>query len=96
MKKKSSLEKQKEQPSECDVCKRCKLNVNQQNEEFISKEELDKRNGIAEGKNGYFTLYLQSRKSFIKHIILKNCQICVYLLSQYISIISVRNRLERW
>ena len=67
MKKKSSLEKQKEQPSECDVCKRCKLNVNQQNEEFISKEELDKRNGIAEGKNGYFTLYLQL---FFKGIII--------------------------
>lgn len=50
MKKKSSPEKEKMQPSECDACKRCKLNVNQQNEEFISKEELHKRNGIAEGK----------------------------------------------
>lgn len=59
MKKKSSPEKEKMQPSECDACKRCKLNVNQQNEEFISKEELHKRNGIAEGKNDYFTLYLQ-------------------------------------
>ena len=55
MKKKSSPEKEKMQPSECDACKRCKLNVNQQNEEFISKEELHKRNGIAEGKNDYFT-----------------------------------------
>ena len=59
MRKKSSPEKEKMQPSECDACKRCKLNVNQQNEEFISKEELHKRNGIAEGKNDYFTLYLQ-------------------------------------
>ena len=50
MKKKSSLEKQKEQPSECDVCRRCKLNVNQQNEEFISKEELDKRNASPKEK----------------------------------------------
>ena len=58
MRKKSSPEKEKMQPSECDACKRCKLNVNQQNEEFISKEELHKRNGIAEGKNDYFTLYL--------------------------------------
>ena len=67
MKKKSSPEKEKMQPSECDACKRCKLNVNQQNEEFISKEELHKRNGIAEGKNDYFTLYLQL---FFKGIII--------------------------
>ena len=67
MRKKSSPEKEKMQPSECDACKRCKLNVNQQNEEFISKEELHKRNGIAEGKNDYFTLYLQL---FFKGIII--------------------------
>lgn len=67
MKKKSSPKKEKMQPSECDACKRCKLNVNQQNEEFISKEELHKRNGIAEGKNDYFTLYLQL---FFKGIII--------------------------
>ena len=67
MRKKSSPEKEKMQPSECDARKRCKLNVNQQNEEFISKEELHKRNGIAEGKNDYFTLYLQL---FFKGIII--------------------------
>lgn len=67
MKKKSSPEKGKAQPSECGVCKRCKLNVNQPNEEIINKEELDKRNGIAEGKNDYFSLYLQL---FFKGIII--------------------------
>ena len=49
------------------LAKRCKLNVNQQNEEFISKEELHKRNGIAEGK---MTTLLCTCNLFFKGIII--------------------------